>query len=69
VINLLLPDAVVNTGGVINIYSLNGKLLQSARLSGARSMQLNVSKLPAGVYMLRIDSKTKMVNKVITIAK
>ena len=69
VINLLLPETVVNTAGVVSIHSLDGKQLQSTRLSGARSVQLNVSKLPAGVYMLRITSKTRMVNKVITIAK
>jgi hypothetical protein len=64
-----LQDAVANAKGVVSIHSLDGKLLQSINLSGAISMQLNVSKLPAGVYMLRITSKTQMMNKVITIAK
>jgi photosystem II stability/assembly factor-like uncharacterized protein len=69
VINVVLQDAVVNTEGVVSIHSLDGKLLQSTKLSGTKSMQLNVSKLPAGVYMLRIASKSQMMNKVITIVK
>ncbi|HZH95894.1 MAG TPA: T9SS type A sorting domain-containing protein, partial [Flavisolibacter sp.] len=69
VVHLILPGAVVNKEGVVSIHSLDGRLLQSTRLSGATSMRLNVSKLPAGVYTLRITSKTQMINKVITIAK
>jgi photosystem II stability/assembly factor-like uncharacterized protein len=69
VVHLILPGAVVNKEGVVSIHSLDGRLLQSTKLSGATSMRLNVSKLPAGVYTLRITSKTQMINKVITIAK
>jgi hypothetical protein len=69
VINLVLPGAIVHSGGVVSIHSMDGKLLQSAKLSGATSMQLNVSGLPAGIYMLRIASKTQTMNKEITIAK
>ncbi len=69
VINLVLQDALLNAQGVVSIYSLNGKLLQSTKLTGARSMQLNVSSLPAGVYMIRIASKTQTINKLVTITK
>jgi photosystem II stability/assembly factor-like uncharacterized protein len=69
VINVALQDAVENKEGAVSIHSMDGKLLQSTRLSGATLMQLNVSKLPAGVYTLRITSKTQVMNKVITIAK
>jgi photosystem II stability/assembly factor-like uncharacterized protein len=69
VINLVLPDAVANKEGVVSIHSQDGKLLQSTILSGATSMQLNVGQLPAGIYTLRITSKTHLINKVITIAR
>ncbi|HZH65058.1 MAG TPA: T9SS type A sorting domain-containing protein, partial [Flavisolibacter sp.] len=69
VINVVLQDAFLNADGTVSIHSLDGKLLQSRKLSGATSMQLNVSKLPAGVYTLRITSKTQMINKLITLAK
>ena len=69
VINVVLPDAIDNKEAIVSIHSMDGKLLQSTKLSGATSMQLNVSKLSAGVYTLRIASKKHVVNKVITIAK
>ncbi len=69
VINVVLADAFVNAEAVVSILNLDGKILQFTKLSGARSLQLNVSKLPAGIYSLRITSNTQMVNKIITITK
>jgi photosystem II stability/assembly factor-like uncharacterized protein len=69
IINLVLPDAIVNTMGVVSIHSLDGKLLQSTKLSGTTSIQLNVGKLPAGIYTLRFTSKNQMISRVISIAR
>jgi hypothetical protein len=48
---------------------MDGKQLQSTKLSGAKSMQLNVSQLVAGLYTMRITSKNQVINKIITITK
>lgn len=67
IINVEVPDDFGDTGARISIHSMYGNLLQSAELSGAKSTQLNVSKLPAGMYMLRIVSGTQRIDKVISI--
>jgi hypothetical protein len=69
IINVELPDAFVNTEAVISINSMYGNLLQSTELSGTKSIQLNVSKLPTGNYMLHIVSGTQRINKAISITK
>ena len=68
-INVMLQDAVANTNGVLSLYSMDGKLLQSKKLSGAILMQLDVSKLPSGMYTVRVTSEKQILNKIITISK
>ena len=66
VINVTLPDESL---GVISILTTDGKLLESKRIMGSRLVQFNVSKLPAGQYILRIFTKTQAIGKVITIQR
>ena len=67
IINVEFPDAFVDTQVRISIHSMFGNLLQSTELSGAQSTQLNVSKLPAGMYILRIVSGAQRIDKTISI--
>ena len=67
IINVELPDAFVDTQVRISIHSMYGNLLQSTEVTGIQSTQLNVSKLPAGTYVLRIVSGTQRINKTISI--
>ncbi|MGZ5220673.1 MAG: T9SS type A sorting domain-containing protein [Chitinophagaceae bacterium] len=67
VINVTLEDVFVNSE--INILSADGRVVETTRSAGKRLVQLNVSKLPVGFYMVRITGKTKTINKPISIAR
>ena len=67
IINVVLQDVNTYKDGVVSIHSLNGKLLQSTKISGTTSLQLNVSKLPAGMYMMRIVSGDQWIDNVISV--
>jgi photosystem II stability/assembly factor-like uncharacterized protein len=69
VINIFFQGALVNTPSVIRILSMDGKVLESTESAGSKLLQLNVSKLAPGHYMLCITTKTQTINKAISIAK
>jgi photosystem II stability/assembly factor-like uncharacterized protein len=69
VINVLLQDEMVNANNTIRIFSLDGRIIQSTTSSGSREVQLDVSKLTSGMYMIRIESKTKSIQKMFSIAR
>ncbi|GAA4323183.1 YCF48-related protein [Flaviaesturariibacter amylovorans] len=69
VVNLVFGGVPAGKEGVASIHSLDGRQLLSARLSGASTVQLNVSGLPAGLYTLRIATKAGTKSQVITLAK
>ena len=69
VLNLQLPETYAGKAGTVHMYSLDGKLMQSARLKGTTSLTLNIDKLPAGVYSVRINIQGRTVSKVITVTK
>ena len=47
VLNLQLPETYAGKAGTVHMYSLDGKLMQSARLKGTTSLTLNIDKLRA----------------------
>ncbi|MBX7156709.1 MAG: T9SS type A sorting domain-containing protein [Bacteriodetes bacterium] len=57
----------------ISIYSLQGELIQqlwqSDQSIGNLTVPLNISKLPTGVYVLRLHSTTRSTDRLITITK
>ena len=69
VINVALQDDMVNAKSVISIVSMDGKVMQTTTSAKARSVQLNVSNLPAGSYILRIASDKQTIKRVITISR
>ncbi|RYY90696.1 MAG: T9SS type A sorting domain-containing protein [Chitinophagaceae bacterium] len=69
VLRVQLPEALAHSEGVVSILNLDGKLLQSVKLTGATSMQLNVSSLPAGMYTLRIVTPKGMSSQLVSIVK
>jgi photosystem II stability/assembly factor-like uncharacterized protein len=69
VVNVFLPDAVMNGSEVVSVLSMDGKVMQSGKSTGSQLIRVNVSKLPAGSYVLRIKTSTQTINKVITIAR
>lgn len=69
VVNISMNDAWVNTNSAISIVSMAGNLLQSKMSKGSKIVQLNVSKLPAGIYILRVEANGQTTNKTITITR
>ncbi|RYY93676.1 MAG: T9SS type A sorting domain-containing protein, partial [Chitinophagaceae bacterium] len=69
VLNLVFPGGFPVAEGVVSIHRMDGAQLQSVKLSGASTMQVAVSHLPAGVYLLRVVTKTQTLQKVLTITK
>ncbi|MBC7948554.1 MAG: T9SS type A sorting domain-containing protein [Chitinophagaceae bacterium] len=67
VINVTLQDGFGNS--VISILTAEGRVVESTRSSGARTVQLDVSKLPVGLYIVRIANETKTINKPISIVR
>ncbi len=69
VITLSIPDALVTANTIVSILSIDGKVMQSGKSAGSKSIQLDLSKLPTGHYLLRITNSTHMSNKAIIICK
>ncbi len=69
VVHVVLQDAFVNARSVVSILNMDGKVLESKTSAGTKSIQLNVSKLPAGVYTIRVATNAQVTNRVITIAR
>lgn len=69
IVHVVLQDAFVNAKSVVSILGMNGRVLESKTSAGAKSIQFNVSKLPAGVYTVRIVTNAQVTNRVIIIAR
>lgn len=69
VIYIKLQDGLVNAASKIAIVSLDGRLMQSLTSKGRSTIQLDVSKLVAGIYMVRIEANGQVVNKTIAVAR
>jgi hypothetical protein len=71
VLNIDLSDNVVNKSIVITMYSTTGQLVLSTKVANAFSTEiLDVSKLTAGIYQLRISSNNEVVtDRKIVVAK
>ncbi|MEO6542003.1 MAG: T9SS type A sorting domain-containing protein [Ferruginibacter sp.] len=69
VVNISMDDALVNTNSAISIVSMAGKVLESTLSKGSKVIQMNVSKLPAGIYIVRVEANGSTINKTITITR
>ncbi len=69
VINIVLPDELANTKSMISIFSIDGNLITTGKSTATKFIRLDVSKLTAGVYLLRIEANGQKINKMITIAR
>jgi photosystem II stability/assembly factor-like uncharacterized protein len=68
-VNISLPDEMANTVSVIRIVSMDGKVVETRRSKASNIIQLNVSKLPRGMYMIHVTANNKTINQAITIAR
>jgi photosystem II stability/assembly factor-like uncharacterized protein len=69
VVNVVLPDAFAKTASVISLLTADGKTVHTKRAAATSLIQLDVSKLTPGTYVLRIVSNTQTISKVITITR
>jgi photosystem II stability/assembly factor-like uncharacterized protein len=69
IVTISLPEALVTAHSAISLLSLDGQVKESVKSTGRKSIQLNVSKLTAGAYMVRIAANGHTINKLITIAR
>lgn len=69
IVTVSLPEAMVNANSVISVLSMDGQVKESVTSTGRKSIQLHVSKLTAGAYMLRITANGHTTNKLFTIAR
>ena len=69
VVNIVLDEQLVSTNNLISIIGMDGKIIESRNPAGARSIQLNVSKLIPGLYIVRIESGGKTYNKTVSIIR
>ncbi len=69
VVNILLEDAMLNRQTVISIINIDGKVVETRNAMGSRLTQLNIARLSPGLYIVRIESGSKMINKTITIVR
>jgi photosystem II stability/assembly factor-like uncharacterized protein len=69
VLNISLPDALANTVNVVSLVSTDGKIIETRRTEASNLLQLDVSKLIPGMYIVRIQSNTQIISKAITIKR
>jgi len=54
----------VNRQLAVELFDLNGRLLQSREVAGAtKAAAINLVELPAGIYLLRIDGAVRRIVK------
>ena len=67
VINVALQNELLK--GVISLVSMDGRIMLTKMPGSAKSIQLDVSRLNAGTYILRIANDKKTISKLITITR
>jgi photosystem II stability/assembly factor-like uncharacterized protein len=68
-LNVSMDDALANTNSTISIVSMTGEVFESRVSKGSKNVQLNVSKLPAGIYILRVEANGSTISKTITVTR
>jgi photosystem II stability/assembly factor-like uncharacterized protein len=69
VINISIPYTAEQANIMIQLFSSDGKLLQTSRATGSKLIRLNVSGMPSGVYIVSISLGKEIIRKVVSIAK
>ena len=69
VVNIALPEALINAASIISIVNMEGKVVETRKSISSSVIQVNTSKLTPGIYIVRIASNGKTINKTITVAR
>jgi hypothetical protein len=57
---LLMVNLQESTDAMLSVISLNGQLLKQFEIRDDSNTQLNISDLPAGIYLLNIQTDKKV---------
>lgn len=64
ILNVSVENFVPSASAMISILTLDGSVIKNQRWNGqSRRTQVNVSSLPAGTYLLRINDGKKVIKK------
>jgi hypothetical protein len=70
VINVKLPESLINKKTIISLSSMDGKLLFSSKMSAAgQTAIIDVSKFANGKYHIRIATDTEVINTLIEVIR
>lgn len=69
VITVQLEDRLANTSVALTIVNTDGKALETKKIKGSKSIQLDVSKLSSGNYVLQVDTGTEIITKLFSIVR
>ncbi|MEO5984710.1 MAG: T9SS type A sorting domain-containing protein, partial [Ferruginibacter sp.] len=68
-INVALDEVLVSSKVLVSLLNTNGKLIEQRRSEGSKIVQFNVSSLPAGLYIIRINANGQTINKTTSIVR
>jgi photosystem II stability/assembly factor-like uncharacterized protein len=69
VVTIVLADELVNAKALVNMMGIDGQVIESRKSVGVKSMNMDVSKLAPGTYIVRITVNGQVINKRITVAR
>ena len=69
VLNIALPEGLATDARVISIVSADGKIVDTRRSKGAQLVQVDVSNLTPGIYIVRIQTNKETISKSISIGR
>jgi photosystem II stability/assembly factor-like uncharacterized protein len=69
VVNIAIPEALRYNVSVISLLNSDGQVVETRRAKASGIIQLNVSKLTPGFYIVRILSDKQIISKTIIIAR
>lgn len=68
-LTVMLQGGLVKTESVINIISMDAKVLETTKSIGNKAIQLNISALAPGAYVVQVVNSGKTVNRQVTITR
>jgi hypothetical protein len=68
IIKIEMPEAFEKATSIIEIISIDGKVVDMRTLKSSSATQINVSSLVSGMYVIRVRNGSKAISKTVTIA-
>jgi hypothetical protein len=69
IVNISMDDQLISQPVSITIVTMDGKQIQSSKSTGVKTIAIDISKLPKGIYVVNISTGKRVINKTITIVR